>query len=486
MMTRPDSQDTLVAGPAEAGQAREGVRFLTSASPIHSARLFEWEGGLYRAVRPEKAPLFQRLLDEGMLASLVEKELMVPTEKAALSLPGYPLVFKHARLPFVTYPFEWPAAALKEAGLLQARLNRALAPHGLTCVDAHPWNVLFDGAKPLFVDLGSIATLDEVNLDGLMDEFNAFHLFPLCLMQHQQHRIARCLLRDHTRVITRREFSYLEGADMAAALGRMARRLRRSLYKRMGRQPSLATLAKRSQTAWRHAEESLAAIHPKASKSLWSGYCKEFPPFDDLQTAKQQSVAAALRRLGPKTVLDLGANAGWYAQLAAHLGARVVASDVDEDCVEQSYLRAKEGGLSVSSIFLDVRVPTPSTGWSGTYYPSAMDRLGADCVLALALVHHLIFSQLADLDLVVDALCSFTRKDLIVEFIPREDEFVAKWWNELFGWYTLENFTVVLRGRFEKVQVLPSTPKCRSIVVCEGLKDGRARRSGQAGRVSVS
>src|SRR5438477_218419 len=135
----------------------EAVRFFSSACPVHRARLFEFEGNLYRGIHPAHESFFRNLFDKGIIQSLVEKGLVVNTEIAPLKLPGYPLVLKHQRIPFVTYATEWPAPALKDAALLQANLNIELAGHGLACVDAHPWNILFDGPKPVFIDVGSFA-----------------------------------------------------------------------------------------------------------------------------------------------------------------------------------------------------------------------------------------------------------------------------------------------------------------------------------------
>src|SRR4051812_47782237 len=123
----------------------EAVRFFSSASPVHTARLFEYEGNLYRAVPPQHETFYRSLFDKKIVPKLIDKGLLVHTEIAPLKLDGYPLVLQHRRVPFVTYGSEWAAPALKDAALLQARLNIELAERGLACVDAHPWNVLFDG-----------------------------------------------------------------------------------------------------------------------------------------------------------------------------------------------------------------------------------------------------------------------------------------------------------------------------------------------------
>ncbi|MDB6058743.1 MAG: hypothetical protein JWO95_2587, partial [Verrucomicrobiales bacterium] len=116
------------------------------------------------------------------------------------------------------------------------------------------------------------------------------------------------------------------------------------------------------------------------------------------------------------------------------------------------------------------RFPLGAHGWSGTRFPAVMDRLRSDCVVALAILHHLVYFNMADFDLIVNALCQFTRKDLIVEFISKEDEFVSKWWNASYSWYNRDNFMAHLGRKFEKLEIVPSNVKHRSIIVCRGLR----------------
>lgn len=446
------------------------VRFISSASPVHGARLFEWQGGLYRAIRPRSAGLFERLLNEGILDSLAAKGLLIKSEVVPLRLDGYGTVLKHPRIPFLTYPFEWPRSALKEAALRYIRLNLELLNYGLILIDSHPWNFVFDGAHPIFVDLGSIVPLAEVDPRGSIREFKGYFIYPLRLMARGQARAARCLLSDLSSSITEREAVALGDwrakFDFVGKLFRMGRRLRRSYYKRTGRKN--ATPAEFA-ALWREAGREVAAIDLKPRASQWSDYYKEPSPIDQPTSPKEQAMTAILSRLKPRTVLDLGCNTGWYSQLAAHLGARVIACDADEMCVDRLYLEVKGKKAAITTAHLNVRTPSPSYGWSGTLFPSAMQRLKAECVLALALVHHLVFSLLADFEIVVDALCRFTSRSLVVEFIGRNDEHVSKWWTESYDWYTLENFLSLLRHRFEKVGVVPSSCEARVLIVCEDI-----------------
>jgi hypothetical protein len=84
--------------------------------------------------------------------------MLIPFERATDGVPSafsktlIGDVLEIRRLPFVSYPFEWPFSALKAAALLHLDIHlRALDCH-VTLSDASAYNVQFQGARPLFID----------------------------------------------------------------------------------------------------------------------------------------------------------------------------------------------------------------------------------------------------------------------------------------------------------------------------------------------
>ena len=69
----------------------------------------------------------------------------------------------------------------KDAALNILKLNMALVKHGLCTQDAHPWNVLFDGRFPKFVDFTSIIKIPEYGVSYVIKEFNEYCTNPLLL-----------------------------------------------------------------------------------------------------------------------------------------------------------------------------------------------------------------------------------------------------------------------------------------------------------------
>src|SRR5918994_2263728 len=90
-------------------------------------------------------------------------------------------VLRHDRIPFVSYPYEWTFAMLKDAALLQLDLLLAALDHDLVLKDSTPYNVQFKGARPVFVDVGSFERLREGEPWIGYRQFCMLYLYPLLL-----------------------------------------------------------------------------------------------------------------------------------------------------------------------------------------------------------------------------------------------------------------------------------------------------------------
>ena len=136
------------------------------------------------------------------MQELVRRQLLVNSELTEYTLDVDELVIRHQRIPVVSYCFEWSPGMLKEAALLTLELCIRLAEKELTLQDGHPWNILFDGNHPVFVDLGSITPVRPDILWAPYQQFCNFFLFPLYLYSANCDRLARWLLRDYLYGIT--------------------------------------------------------------------------------------------------------------------------------------------------------------------------------------------------------------------------------------------------------------------------------------------
>jgi hypothetical protein len=77
-----------------------------------------------------------------------------------------------------------------------------------------------------------------------------------------------------------------------------------------------------------------------------------------------------------------------------------------------------------------------------------------------------VFKQGLNFSQVIEKINPFVKKQLIIEFQPKEDKFVSRWWNENYRWYTLENLVAELQKYFPQITVMNSTPKPRKMICC--------------------
>lgn len=443
-----------------------------------------------------------------------------------VELPGgpYDLVLEHEKAPFISYPHEWSALMLKDAALFHLDLFRQLAPYGLTIKDMHPQNVVFDGARPVFVDFASLIPLDDLTSQQYLEPaartglisclwdrqglfvhemyrrmFEPYLLLPLEMMAQGRHARARermlaTTLNASREVITRNE---VFGRYTSARFAFEARDRLRKL--------SLVGGDARKTRFFRRLRNDVEALDVWPPESGYASYYEEkdeafgFEP-NDAWNAKQHTIFRVLDRLRAKTVLDLAGNTGWFAILAAKVGANVVSFDIDEACADVLYERAKRDTLPVLSLVLDSTKPTPDVpaleyedepkhyGDEAPLLLAATRRLKCELVMALAIVHHLALGQNRSFPEIVDMLDGFTGSHLAVEFVDKMDELIVaereffpayKANAAAFGWYTEQNLVDELRKHFQRVEVLPSHPESRTILLC-------SRDAAQEGVGSVS
>ena len=181
---------------------------------------------------------------------------------------------------------------------------------------------------------------------------------------------------------------------------------------------------------------------------------------------KRRVVNEIILRCKPKSLLDIGSNTGWFSKLAALNGINVIAFDLDETSINKLYQNNKLQNLKILPLAMNFVKPTPAYGISLRCIP-AIERYKAEMVLGLAIMHHLVFKQKIDFETSIRIFKAFTNKWLVVEFIPKEDKYVSQWYNESFSWYTLDNFVTELQRHFSRVEVLPSNPDPRVLILCE-------------------
>jgi SAM-dependent methyltransferase len=199
---------------------------------------------------------------------------------------------------------------------------------------------------------------------------------------------------------------------------------------------------------------------------------------------KQRAVYDILRAKAPQSVLDIGANTGWYSVLAASLGASVIALEEDESCVDILYGRSKKQGLrilplkaSFGGLTREIHgarnlAPASKGEEASALYRAGVERFGAELVLVLGLMHHLVLGEGRSIDDVFAILQRLAGKTLVLEFVALDDEKIREdpgFFPSLRKFdasnYNLELVVQAGRRHFAGVDILPSHPATRTILV---------------------
>lgn len=442
-----------------------------------SGYLFEREGRLLRVVLPDgeenarlwlESKALDRFREKGRL---VRTRVLSPTEVSDLGLTHARLVLEHERIPFVSYPSEWTPAMLAAAGELTLDLAEALLPEGLGIKDATPFNVLFRGPEPVFVDALSFER--RAPKDPLwrpLAQFERTFVYPL-LAATQLGITLRQTLGVHREGV--------EPEDMVRWAGPLRKWLppfltQATLPAWLGQRNSVETpefyRARESSTAeqaqfilgqrLKSARKVLRKVGPKTSqRSIWSEYQGgECHYAEQDRNLKRRLVDDALgASTSGRAVLDIGANQGEYSRLATARGHRVVAIDLDSVTMDNLWRQVRTSGESVLPLVVDLSAPTPGKGWSNREEKSFLDRARGqfDMVLMLAVVHHLLVTHRIPLEEIVELASSLSRQSLIVEFVGPQDPLfrrLCRGRENLHSDFSSQRFEEAFRARFPYIR----------------------------------
>jgi hypothetical protein len=383
-----------------------------------------------RTVNPRYAAEALRFLQSDLARHWTDDGHLIATQVLSAD-EDQPLLLQHPRVFFPSYPWEWTPGQWVAAAELTLELCSQLLHEGWILKDATPLNILFDGARPVFVDLLSIERRDPGSPLWLAyGQFARTFLLPLAAYKYLGWPLAATLnRRDGYEPVDL--YPYLSSVER---WGGPLRSLVTLPYLLEGRKRGGGAPAKLQQKPeiaaavlernLRSFGKTLHALKPKTGGSRWSEYQVAADHYSDQERQqKQEFVSRAMHLLRPDSVLDIGGNTGHYSRIAASVGARVVAWDTDVASSDRSWREARAAGLPILPLIADAARPTPATGWCNTESLTLLERARDrfDCVMMLGILHHLLLADQIPMDDVAALLASLTRRSSIVEWVPKTD-----------------------------------------------------------------
>lgn len=408
---------------------RQSSPFRTFRDPAGSVEINP--EGVYRRIYPPYDHEILGFLDSPLAAEFVAQGRLVASDIMAPATEAQPLLLRHPRISFSSYPWEWPPALWLAAGELTLNLCSDLVKHGWILKDATPLNVLFRGTQPIFVDLLSIrkAAMDQP-IWYAYGQFVRTFLLPMLAYSALGWPLQATILRRdgyepeeifsalpwHTKL----RQPALSAVTLPLQLAKIGKVRTAGLTTRTMDDPEITkqVILKTLASLLRHMRE----VTPSAQASTWSGYTQTANHYSsDDHAEKRDFVGRALAESKPARVLDVGCNTGVYSVLAADAGAEVVAIDSDLPAVDR--LCANPSNRNILPLHVDLSHPTPAAGWENSENLSFLDRCSGhfDTVMMLAVLHHLLLRSQIPLDRIAELCKTITTRNLILEWVPQSD-----------------------------------------------------------------
>jgi len=422
-----------------------------------SGELYWEDGKLFRQIMPSYRQNYLELMQSGLYDKLVEEELLIPhTEHDWLIEPEI--------VPFISYPYEWCFSMYKDMALATLRIQRLAMEYGMMLKDASAYNMQFVRGKPTLIDTLSFEVLGNKPWVAYR-QFCQHFLAPLALMAHKDIRLGQLMK------------VYIDGIplDLTSQLLPRFIGINLQLHLRLHAVGQSKVSKPKQYKVGRASQIGLVNSLERAVKGLkwkrqgdWEDYQLDTSYNDEAVQSKQKIISNYLAVVCASTVWDLGANNGAYSILATRDKTQVVAFDLDPACVEACYQQYRGRLLP---LVLDLTNPSPAIGWANKERLSLEERAPVDCILALALVHHLAIGNNVPLGMIAEWL-SKLGKWLIIEFVPKEDKQVSKMLasrEDIFSSYHEQGFRQVFEQYFRIELKQQVNSSLRTIYLMEKL-----------------
>ncbi len=354
------------------------------------------------------------------------------------------LILQHKTLLFAR-PSNWTPIQLLKACRLTIELDLKLRAHKLCLKDMLPENLVFSGTKPIFVDFASIVDFNALSKIKWLNEarknlkpelfilknlFYRFMLIPLIIGA----------LDSPKKMLHILGHNFCNSGDNSPSLKHL--NLFRVVTSNKPRALILTCGIILKIKFWTDHLKLEAAII-KYLQNLETVMKKDISPYLDYYNSKneafdfkdqsswknkQMSLNLIYEKFKPKSLLDIGANTGWYSILASRKGIRVTSVDEDMASIEDLFKYSDENGLPInclvatySEISKSCQSMAPnSRNENSQLFPQS--RFNHEMVIALGLIHHLCLGGGISVSEIVEVLAMISSKYLVIEFVELEDE----------------------------------------------------------------
>jgi ribosomal protein L11 methylase PrmA len=440
-----------------------------------SGFMFRRDGVLYRQINQHYKGQYEQLVQSGLLDVLWKQGLLIPHEEVQIE-PSVPelayKIIKPVELPFISYPYEWCFSQYKDAALATLQIQKIAFEKGFILKDSSAYNIQFYQGRAVLIDTLSFEPYQAGEPWVAYRQYCQHFLGPLALMAHTDIRLSQLmrvyidgipldlagkLLPGSTKFnlglnlhIHTHAAAQLKYADDTSAKSQNKGQMTKVAF--LGLADSL--------------ESTTKGLALKSVKTEWGNYYDATNYTEGSLTQKREMVGTFIQKVQPKTLWDLGANTGFFTRVASDAGINSIAFDIDPAAVEQGWSEVKaKKEKNILPLVLDLTNPSPAAGWANSERMAFLERGPADCVMALALIHHLAISNNVPLGILAEFFAKAGRW-LIIEFVPKDDSQVQRLLatrEDIFVDYSPEGFEAAF-GSIYQIHAKESIPGSKRLL----------------------
>ncbi len=443
-----------------------------------SGFVFTEQGNVFRQVNAVYKNDYDLLMSSGLYEELVKDKLLIPHVETNKKREGAYKVLQPETLSFISYPYEWAFSMLKDAALITLEIQKHAIAHGMSLKDASAFNIQFVNARPTLIDTLSFEKYEEGKPWIAYKQFVEHFLVPLALMAYVDVRLVRL------------SQVFLDGipVDLAASMLPFKTRFKPGLLfhvyahaatSKKYSDKKLDSKAKSRKVGKRALLGIIDSLEGSIKKLTWNPAGTQWEDYyeEDKNNYKEEAMAhkaklveTYLKKINAKKVWDMGANTGFFSRIAVKTGAEVVSFDIDFGAIEKNYRHIKRNEeKNVLPLFSDLTNPTPNVGWQLLERDSLFERGPADCVLALAFIHHLAIPHNLPFSYLAEGF-SQMGKYLIVEYIEKDDsqvQILLSNRKDIFDLYTKTDFEEAFGKHFKILEKTSIKNSLRTLYLME-------------------
>ncbi|MDR0947307.1 MAG: hypothetical protein LBM87_06160 [Ruminococcus sp.] len=426
-------------------------------------------GTVFRRINAVYEEKYRRLMSSGLYDELLNKHLLIPHKE----IDGErPLIIRPKKIPYISYPYEWCFEQYRDAALATLDIHITALSYGMMLKDASAYNIQWLNGWAVLIDTLSFEVYEEGQPWVAYGQFCRHFVCPLLLMSKVDERLGKLMN------------SFIDGIplDLASAIlsgrGGVFGKLHidihgKSIEKHSTDRTQKQVYMKKSAflALAKSLKEGILALKPPSKLTEWGEYYSHTNYSADSAKHKSDIVARFLDGIeNLKQVWDFGANDGRYSRIAAKT-AHVTAFDIDTNAVGRNYLEIRKSHEPILPLILDLTAPSPAIGFGNTERNTIGGRVNrpgkapADCILMLAVIHHLAVSNNLPFELIARWVSELTEY-LVIEFVPKSDsqvQILLSTRDDIFTEYDETHFTESF-GRYFDICAREAIPDSERIM----------------------